>query len=168
MSSLYNKITEEPSISRYQRIFGIGPIGFLCGLISFALLWLIDRRLGHIPIMSHPGSIRIIGLIFIVIWICWHIWGIKTIRLWVTENRLCTSGPYRYVRHPLYAGGSLLGSLGISLMFNAWILLLQPLLLFAVFFILARKEEKMMLEVFGEEYERYAARTGRLFPRIFS
>jgi protein-S-isoprenylcysteine O-methyltransferase Ste14 len=92
----------------------------------------------------------------------------STIRQWWFHDRLCTNGPYRFVRHPIYAGGVLLGSLGISLLFNSWIVLLQPVILFAIYSFLVRKEETMMTAVFGEEYQRYAAKTGRLFPRLLS
>ena len=140
-----NKFTEQ-SIGRYRKIFGVGPLGLLIGIFLFGLLSLIDREFGHIPIIGRPGTIRAIGLIFIAIWICWHIWGLKTLRLWIYKNSLCTSGPFRYVRHPLYAGVSLLGSMGISLTFNSWIMLLLPFLLFSVFSILVRREEKMMYD----------------------
>ncbi len=55
---------------------------------------------------------------------------------------------------------------GIALMFNSWIILLWPVLLYPIWSLLVRKEEMMMTEVFGEEYTRYAARTGRFFPRF--
>jgi protein-S-isoprenylcysteine O-methyltransferase Ste14 len=68
----------------------------------------------------------------------------------------------------MYAGAVLLGFLGISLMFNSWIVLLWPILAYIVSSLLVRKEETMMTAVFGEDYRRYAAHTGRLFPRFFS
>ena len=101
-----------------------------------------------------------------VIWICWHSWCIKAISQWWRHDQLCTKGPYRIVRHPIYAGGTLLGSLGIALLFNSWIMLLLPVLMYIAYSILVRREETMMTAVFGEEYLRYASKTGRLFPRI--
>lgn len=154
-------------ISKFQKMFGIAPVGFIIGLVLFCLLWLLDRRLGHVEILSQPGPVRIFGIILIGVWICWHTWCLKTIVLWWREDRLCTTGPYRFVRHPIYAGGILFFCLGISLMFNSWIILLFPILLYPIYSILVRKEEMMMTAVFGEEYKRYAAHTGRLFPRFF-
>lgn len=154
------------NISRYQKIFGVGPIGATLGLSLLGLLWLLDRILNHVEILSQPEPIRIIGAVFIAAWVCWHIWSLKTIRSWWNEDQLCTTGPYRFVRHPIYAGGALFG-FGLALILNSWILLLWPLLSYFIFSALVRKEEKMMETVFGEEYKRYAARTGRLLPRFF-
>jgi len=156
------------NISRCQKFFGVGHIGILISLTSLSLLWLLDRVLHHVEILNPPGPIRIAGYVLIAIWICWHLWCIKAIDQWWRHDRLCTKGPYRIVRHPIYAGGTLLGALGISLVLNSWIMLLLPVLMFVAYSILVRKEETMMTAVFGEEYRRYAARTGRLFPRIFS
>jgi protein-S-isoprenylcysteine O-methyltransferase Ste14 len=91
----------------------------------------------------------------------------RTIRNWWKGDRLCTTGPYKLVRHPVYAGGAVIFGLALVFIFNSWILLLWPPLACLIWSALVRKEEKMMKQVFGEEYTRYAARTGRLLPRIF-
>jgi protein-S-isoprenylcysteine O-methyltransferase Ste14 len=153
-------------ISRYQKLFGVGQISALIGLIILGILWLLDRSMGHIGIFHRPTSARIISSILIAIWICWHAWCMKTISQWWRNDKLCTTGPYRFVRHPIYAGGLWLGSLGISFLFNSWMMLLQPVIFFPILTLLVQKEEKMMLGIFGEEYKSYADKTGRLFPRL--
>jgi protein-S-isoprenylcysteine O-methyltransferase Ste14 len=155
------------NISEYQKIFGVGLVGTLIGLVMFGLLWLLDSALGHVKILNQPGPIRKIGLILIMIWICWHAWCVNTIFSWFAEDQLCTAGPYRFVRHPMYAGMILLGCLGVCLMFNSWIILLLPVIMYAIFFFMVRKEEAMMTAVFGKKYQSYATHTGRLFPRFF-
>ena len=52
------------------------------------------------------------------------------------------------------------------MIFNSWIILPLPAFMFVLYSILVRKEEAMMMAVFGEEYKQYAAHTGRLFPRM--
>jgi protein-S-isoprenylcysteine O-methyltransferase Ste14 len=153
-------------ISSYHRIFGNGPLGILISLVLLGFLWLIDRRFGPVQLSNRPEPVRIIGLILIGSWICWHSWAVNNIRKWWKSDHLCTKGPYRFVRHPMYAGGMLLADPGIALMFNSWIMLLWPLLLYPMWSLLVRREEKMMAGVFGDEYTRYAARTGRFLPRI--
>jgi len=155
-------------ITRYQKLFGVGQIALLIGIAILGLLWLLDRALGHVEIWSQPKLVKTIGWILIAIFICWHFWCMRAISRWWRHDELCTKGPYRFVRHPIYAGGVLLGSLGVSLLFNSWIILLQPVLSYPIVSLLVRKEEAMMTDVFGEEYQRYAAKTGRLFPRIFN
>ena len=155
-------------IGKYQKLFGVGPLGLLFSLICLGLLWLLDRSLDHVALLNSPRPMMLAGMGFLAIWLCWQFWCIRSIRQWWKHDRLCTMGPYRFVRHPIYAGGILLASLGICLMFDSWILLLLPVIQFPMYSILVRKEEVMMTAVFGEEYQRYASKTGRLFPKLFS
>jgi protein-S-isoprenylcysteine O-methyltransferase Ste14 len=152
-------------ISKYQKLFGVGPLGMLIGVVLLGLLWILDRTLHHVEIFGQPRTPRIIGSILIALWIVWYAWSIRTISRWWRHDQLCTTGPYRFVRHPIYGG--VLGVIsGIALIFNSWIILPLPLLMYVTYSILVRKEEAMMTGVFGEEYKRYAARTGRFFPSI--
>jgi protein-S-isoprenylcysteine O-methyltransferase Ste14 len=155
------------NIPKYQKVFGVGPIGILIGLISFGLIWLLDRHLGRVMILRQANLVRIIGASLIAIWICWHSWCVRTISQWWRHDKLCTAGPFRFVKHPMYSGAIWFAWLGVSLLFNSWIMLLQPVIAYFVTSLLVRKEEAMMATVFGEEYRIYAARTVRLFPRLF-
>jgi protein-S-isoprenylcysteine O-methyltransferase Ste14 len=80
------------------------------------------------------------------------------------EHSLVTDGVYRRIRHPMYTA-HLLWAFAQLLLFHNWIagpaflLTMVPLLLFRI-----PKEERMMLELFGGEYQEYMDRTGRLFP----
>ncbi len=154
-------------ITKYQKLFGIGQIAGLIALVVMGLLYVLDRALGHLAISSQTKSVRIFGSILIAIWICWHAWCMKAINQWWRHDKLCTTGPFKYVKHPIYAGGIWFGFLGTSLLFNSWIVLSQPVISFFIISLLVRKEERMMTSIFGDEYQRYAAQTGRLFPRLF-
>jgi protein-S-isoprenylcysteine O-methyltransferase Ste14 len=83
------------------------------------------------------------------------------------ENQeLVTTGPYAYVRHPIYSG--------LILMMLSWILYIDTLA-FTVFFIIffvgayykAKKEEKLLLTYFPETYPAYTKRVKALIPFIF-
>ena len=154
-------------ITKYQKFFGVGQVAGLIGFVVMGLFYFLDRALNHPAISSQPKPVRIIGVILIGIWICWHSWCMKAINQWWRHDQLCTTGPFRYVKHPIYAGGIWFGFLGISLLFNSWIILFQPVISFFIISLLVRKEEKVMTSIFGEKYQRYAAQTGRLFPRLF-
>jgi protein-S-isoprenylcysteine O-methyltransferase Ste14 len=154
------------AIGRYRKLFGTGPLAYCINFCLLGLMLLLDRELGRIEILDDPKPLRILGLVFIALWICWHSWAIKTIRGWWIGNRLCTTGPFRFVRHPMYAGGILLADLGVALMLNSWIVLLWPILVYPIWSILVQKEKKMMESIFGEEYRKYASRTGRFMPRF--
>lgn len=80
-------------------------------------------------------------------------------------TRLVTEGPYRCIRHPMYA----------SLLWLAWgMFLKQPILLAAFIALLASValhftavlEEKRNLQTFGDEYLAYMRRTKRFIPYV--
>jgi protein-S-isoprenylcysteine O-methyltransferase Ste14 len=83
------------------------------------------------------------------------------------DHALIESGPYWFVRHPVYAGylALLLGSGVASLNVSLW--LLWPVSLIGIL-IQADSEEKLMGERFGQDYERYVRQTGRLIPRFWA
>ena len=90
-----------------------------------------------------------------------------SISLDVRENHyLVTEGIYRRVRHPMYSA-FWLWAIAQALLLPNWIAGFAGLTGFAVlFFGRVAKEERMMLETFGDSYRAYMARTGRVFPWI--
>jgi protein-S-isoprenylcysteine O-methyltransferase Ste14 len=79
------------------------------------------------------------------------------------DHALIEGGPYRFVRHPVYAGylALLLGS-GVAAL-NVWLLLLWPVSLLGIL-IQAASEEQLLRAHFGQDYECYVGRTGCLVP----
>lgn len=97
--------------------------------------------------------------------------------LWVSASRhlqratqqggIAQTGPYRYIRHPIYASIYLL-SLGLGCIFFAWASF-GVLLAFAPLWILeCRAEERQMTVSHGEAYLAYQKQTGMLFPKLRS
>jgi protein-S-isoprenylcysteine O-methyltransferase Ste14 len=82
------------------------------------------------------------------------------------EHRLVTGGIYAYVRHPLYASLVLWAAAQPFLLQNVLAGWGGGVAVALIWLIRVPREEKMMLQRFGEEYRSYAARTGRLFPRF--
>lgn len=80
-------------------------------------------------------------------------------------HELVTRGVYARVRHPMYAGGWLWAIAQVLLLQN-WIAGWLSLPTFALlYFDRVPREERMMLEHFGEAYRAYMRRTGRIIPR---
>ena len=82
------------------------------------------------------------------------------------HHQLVTSGPYRWIRHPLYVTG--LGLFGaIGLMAANWFILLFTLIaFFGIRFAVVPIEEQALVVKFGERYRAYMIRTGALLPRF--
>ncbi len=95
----------------------------------------------------------------------WGIWNLRySFSIEPQARQLVTSGPYRFVRHPMYAayvlqyGGILLGrpSAGFALLLAAWMLLL---------FARIRVEEQVLASAFAG-YDGYRRSAGALLPRL--
>ncbi|HUL66683.1 MAG TPA: isoprenylcysteine carboxylmethyltransferase family protein [Burkholderiaceae bacterium] len=81
------------------------------------------------------------------------------------DHELITSGPYRFVRHPIYTG-LLLAFIGTALARAEWRGVLAVALAFWAFWRKLHIEERWMREQFGVAYEDYAQRVAALVPHI--
>jgi len=83
------------------------------------------------------------------------------------ENQtLVTSGPYRYVRHPIYTS-MILMFIGTILSYGSLLVSVFFTVLSIDFILRTKKEEAIMIKLFGEKYTDYMKRTKRLIPLIY-
>lgn len=83
------------------------------------------------------------------------------------KHRLVTDGPYRYVRHPMYSS-FWLWAIAQAFLLPNWVAGLSGIAgVGLLYFWRVGAEESLMEKSFGDEYRSYAARTGRVIPRIF-
>ncbi|NKK59335.1 isoprenylcysteine carboxylmethyltransferase family protein [Rhizobium leguminosarum bv. viciae] len=83
------------------------------------------------------------------------------------QHELICAGPYALVRHPMYTSFLLMG-LSQAFLLPNWVAGMAGLIGFAVlFFLRVDKEERMMLEVFGPQYQAYMAKTKRIIPYLY-
>ena len=82
------------------------------------------------------------------------------------EQALITSGPYQFIRHPIYT--TFVAILGSTLLISAnWFIGLAWLgMTILEVASRIRFEESLLLEYFGNEYREYMKKTGRLLPRL--
>jgi Putative protein-S-isoprenylcysteine methyltransferase len=81
------------------------------------------------------------------------------------QHALVTSGPYRWVRHPLYTVGSSL-FVAFGMMADNWFIAGLGILVFILMAVRTPREEANLIEKFGDEYREYMKRTGRFFPKL--
>lgn len=83
------------------------------------------------------------------------------------EHTLVTTGVYTRVRHPMYAA-FWLWAIAQALVLPNWFVGIAGLLGMAYLYAARMpREEKLMLQEFGEQYRRYMARTARLLPGVY-
>jgi len=87
------------------------------------------------------------------------------------DHKLITSGPYRYIRHPLYSAFGLFFLSWPLTLPNAWAILLAVLLgglpVIISLLIRTRVEEEALKDAFSEEWSVYVRRTKRLIPLVY-
>jgi len=125
--------------------------------------------------LALPSWCRWVGVIGGVSTIPVIAWVLRTLGRNVSEtvltkgnHHLVTTGPYRWVRHPLYTTGIAL-FLALSLIEASWLILLVALIVGALMNLLVIPlEEKALMEKFGQDYRAYIRNTGRFLPRVFT
>lgn len=134
-------------------------------LIAMALdRWVMDFRFGD----ASRSLLLVAGWLLIALGLgvmLWAIWTFTRARTSVLPFRpataMVTHGPYRFSRNPMYVGLTLL-YLGLSMLTGmAWALVMLPLALWALTFLVIRREERYLGVEFGSEYTAYRERVRR-------
>jgi protein-S-isoprenylcysteine O-methyltransferase Ste14 len=81
-------------------------------------------------------------------------------------HELIRTGPYRFVRHPIYTG-LILAAAGTAIALDQWRGVVAVALLWVAFTIKRLKEEQFMRQTFGAQYIEYSQNTGAIFPLPF-
>ncbi len=81
------------------------------------------------------------------------------------EAKLVTHGPYRWVRHPYYVTAALLMA-SVTLLTANWLIGATSAAVLGLLIVRTPKEERMLLERFGQQYRDYRSKTGRFLPRF--
>lgn len=99
----------------------------------------------------------------------WALTVFRSYRLRATlepGHELCETGPFRFVRHPIYLAFGLLG-LGSALWAPTVWTGTVAALLWVVGDLRARGEERLLTDTFGDRYRGYLAGTSRLLPWVY-
>jgi len=80
-------------------------------------------------------------------------------------HQLIRTGPYRWVRHPIYSG-MILAMLGTALERRQVRGVIAVVLLYAGFKVKSKIEERTMTNTFGAEYDDYSRTTGAIVPKL--
>jgi len=81
-------------------------------------------------------------------------------------HELCTGGPYRLVRHPIYLAFDLLG-VGVAIATPTAVVLVGAVLLVVGGDMRARAEERALIAAFGDRYQNYSRRVARRIPGLY-
>jgi protein-S-isoprenylcysteine O-methyltransferase Ste14 len=153
-----------------SRVGHIGPM-----VVAAAILWsprlgvpaLDARFMPWAPWQFWAGAVVTAGGLAFAVWARRHIgrnWS-ATVTL-KQDHELVTSGPYAFVRHPIYTG-LLFGFLGSAFALGQWRGLVAVVMVYLALLRKYRLEERWMCERFGVAYDAYRARVKALVPFLF-
>lgn len=152
-----------------QKLFSLLAIPALIGLLAYVIQpgWMAWASL------PMPVWLRWAGVVIALIGFALLQWAHNALgKNWSDipgvqrEHTLTTSGPYQWIRHPIYTAFILILGSTLLISANAFIGGLWLLMTVGDVFFRVRVEETLMAERFGAAYAEYAAHTGALFPWI--
>jgi protein-S-isoprenylcysteine O-methyltransferase Ste14 len=148
-------------------------------LAQTVLFIVVGILLWHpLPLVLSPrlyGIVLALGSLLYFPGITLYLWGYRSIgRMFgissgfgatlYQNHQLIRSGPYHYMRHPMYLA-VILTAFGALLVFRTWTMALYaPMSLGVVF--RARREEQLLAEEFGKEWETYRQEVNEWIPRF--
>ncbi len=139
-----------------------------CGLVTYLVhpAWMTWSQL---PL---PDTARALGIVPAALGLAGLTWAFRHLGANLaaglgagTGHSLVTTGPYRWIRHPLYSAWSVL-LLGYSVITASLFVALCGLAALTAVVRRTPIEERALLSRFGGEHRKYAARTGRFVPRL--
>lgn len=141
----------------FAGVFGYDKIFSL----EFLLIGVFGEQEFYVFFNSYvfPASKIIMGIGMLIV-----IYGWKKIHKARKQNTLMIEGIYKYIRHPQYLG-FLMITLGLNVMWLTLITLIMWPILAALYWRLAKKEDREMEKKFGEEFLNYKLRVPGFIPR---
>jgi protein-S-isoprenylcysteine O-methyltransferase Ste14 len=168
VSALKRKKTKQRE-SILQRLVYIAPL-----LIAFSLLYNPRTDFGLLATYFVPHTVEVqwAGVaimafgVAIAIWARVHLgtnWsGVVTLK---EGHELIRTGPYRNIRHPIYTG-ILVAFLGNAIVNGQVRGLIALAVMWASFYIKARREEQFLAQEFGPKFDEHTRLTGMFLPKI--
>lgn len=140
-------------------------------LLAFLVLYAMDPPWFGVLSLPLPDGLRWLGFALGVLSLALYAWARNTLgKEWSSclrmgqQHRLVTTGPYAWVRHPIYL--AMIGfETSLALVTANWLLVAFLIISIVDLAIRIPREEQMMIEAFGDAYEDYMQTTRRIFPK---
>jgi len=145
-----------------------GPGLFSTWLLMLLLALRLQRALlvGPVPLSASAG--KALTFVFLIGWIFGVYWAILSLPAGRRPRGLVTDGPFRAVRHPLYAVSLFFLGLVTIVSSRSWLVAAVWPLAYVQAHLWAGLEERPLRAAFGRAWYEYAARTPRFFPRLLA
>ena len=167
-------IRMKSKIGKSPNVIPKESLGYLSRAIMLPLviLWLLLPWKAAFSSTLMSSKLAWLGAIFCFVsygfsLYCWHCMG-QSWRIGIDpkeKNQLITSGPFQYIRHPIYAFSMLL-MLGSLFCVQTKSMLGLCGIHFLIFTLEAIREERYLCKIYGETYQNYMNQTNRFLPKV--
>ena len=150
-----------------------GSYWLIVALLSIGLTldFALSARLPRAAIAWRPALVFFSGIGLMLAGVAFRWWAIAALGKSFTFDvavqsgqKIVDTGPYRYIRHPSYAG-TLMTQIGIGLALGNWAGMLALLVCVALAYAYRISvEERALAAALGEPYRQYMLRTRRIIP----
>ncbi len=143
-------------------------VSWSLSVVVYALLpqWIEWAKLDMADWLRWIGVAFGLGSLALLAWSDHHLGENFSPTLRVREQHtLVQTGPYRWIRHPIYTSGMLF-MMAMLLISSNWFVGLCWSGVIVLYAQRVPREEAMMLDEFGDEYRNYMNKTGRLLPKF--
>ena len=134
-------------------------------VIQVLCLYLGQHFTNRPPLFSSNSGILFMGMLIITGGFLFWMYVVYYMRHAFFDKELVTSGPFKYVRHPMYATVYII-LFGIGLLFFSWTWFVIMTIFIPIWYVDCRIEEKQMTGLYGKEYLDYKKRAGMFIPRV--
>jgi protein-S-isoprenylcysteine O-methyltransferase Ste14 len=149
------------------------PLRLAAAVVWLALItWMVAPETAIVGAVAVPMAVRILGIVAATAGVVAGAWTFATLGDAITDTvvvrtgcALVTTGPYRFVRHPLYAAALLLTA-GLLLASGSVTATVAALVVAVLLALRTRREERRLLEHYGDDYRAWRDRTPALVPRL--
>lgn len=175
---LYHRVRSQLSGERLDRtqegwgiLIGLRFVGLLVVVANVA--WIRDPHALDWAAIAAPVWLRWVGAAGFAASVAWLWWMFHSLGRNLTDTvvtrsaaQFVESGPYRFVRNPMYVGVLFLG-ISLGLAEGNWLVPIGAAVVFAFMAVRTPIEEKFLIARFGDQYRDYMRRVGRFWP-LFS
>jgi protein-S-isoprenylcysteine O-methyltransferase Ste14 len=157
--------TGEPHFFRVVRLSILATTFALLFWQRLAIGFLGRPFVPEFPALDYAGFVATLAGLGVATWARIHLgrnWSDKVVIQ--AGHQLIRTGPYARLRHPIYSG-VLLGVLGTAVVLGQWRGAIAFLLLLTNYAVKARKEDRILAESFGQQFQEHKQRAGFLLPQ---
>jgi protein-S-isoprenylcysteine O-methyltransferase Ste14 len=166
-SNVKSTTREESPGSRAGHIVPLVIAGMLLWLPRVPFAFFDDTIIPRTPALYFIGAAVVAAGLLFAVWARLYLgrnWsGTVTLK---QDHELIRSGPYRYVRHPIYTG-LLIAFVGSAIARDQWRGVIAVVIVYLALWRKLRLEERWMIETFGDAYRRFRAEVPALVPSPF-